>query len=99
MVTENVTETVPVSHEEVVVEREPITEANVDKAMDGPAISEEEHEVTLHAEKPVVEKEAVPVERVRLGAETHTENVEVNEDLRKEQIEAEGADRTRERKR
>ena len=56
----------PVSREEVRVEREPITDANVGNAMDGPAISEEEHEVTLHAERPVVAKEAVPVERVRL---------------------------------
>jgi uncharacterized protein (TIGR02271 family) len=67
VVTENATETVPVSREEIRVEREPITDANVGAAMDGPAISEEEHEVTLHAERPVVETEAVPVERVRLG--------------------------------
>ncbi|MBW8765925.1 MAG: PRC and DUF2382 domain-containing protein, partial [Geodermatophilales bacterium] len=86
VVTENVTETVPVSREEVRVEREPITDANVDSALDGPAISEEEHEVTLHAERPVVEKEAVPVERVRLDKETVTEHAEVNEGLRKEQI-------------
>ena len=45
VVTENVTETVPVSREEVRVEREPITDANIGNAMDGPAISEEEHEV------------------------------------------------------
>ena len=54
VVTENVTQTVPVSHEEVRIEREPITEANRGAAYDGPAISEEEHEVVLHAEKPVV---------------------------------------------
>ena len=60
----------PVSHEEVRVEREPITDANRGDAYDGPAISEEEHEVTLHAERPVVDTEAVPVERVRLGTET-----------------------------
>src|SRR3954463_1938488 len=49
VVSENVTQTVPVSHEEVRVEREPITDANVGDALDGPAISEEEHEVVLHA--------------------------------------------------
>src|SRR3712207_9052426 len=59
VVTETATETVPVSREEVRVEREPITDANIGNALDGPAISEEEHEVTLHAERPVVEKEAV----------------------------------------
>ncbi|HEY4627341.1 MAG TPA: PRC and DUF2382 domain-containing protein [Blastococcus sp.] len=95
VVTENVTETVPVSREEVRVEREPITDANVDSALDGPAISEEEHEVTLHAERPIVEKEAVPVERVRLDKETVTEHAEVNEGLRKEQIDVDGVDDTR----
>jgi uncharacterized protein (TIGR02271 family) len=87
VVTENVTQTVPVSHEEVRLEREPITEANRDAALSGADISEEEHEVTLRAERPVVEKEAVPVERVRLGTETVTEEHEVNEQIRKEQIE------------
>jgi len=94
VVTENVTETVPVTREEVRVEREPITDANVGSALDGPAISEEEHEVTLHAEQPVVEKEAVPVERVRLDKETVTEQAQVTEGLRKEEIEVDGADTT-----
>jgi uncharacterized protein (TIGR02271 family) len=86
VVTENVTRTVPVSHEEVRLEREPITEANRDAALSGADISEEEHEVTLRAERPVVAKETVPVERVRLGTETVTEEHEVNEEIRKEQI-------------
>ena len=77
VVSENVTQSVPVSREEVRVEREPITDANVGNAMDGPAISEEEHEVTLHAERAVVEKEAVPVERVRLDKTTVTEQEQV----------------------
>ena len=90
VVSENVTETVPVSHEEVRLEREPITDANRDAAMAGPAISEEEHEVVLHEERPVVEKEAVPVERVRLDKETVTEQHTVSEEVRKEQIEPDG---------
>jgi uncharacterized protein (TIGR02271 family) len=94
VVTENVTETVPVTREEVRVEREPITDANIGSALDGPAISEEEHEVVLHAEEPVVAKEAVPVERVRLDTETVTEEVTVTEGLRKEEIEVDGADTT-----
>ena len=87
VVTENVTQTVPVSREEVRLEREPITDANYGKATSGPAISEEEHEVVLHEERPVVEKEAVPVERVRLDTETVTDQVTVDEEVRKEQIE------------
>jgi uncharacterized protein (TIGR02271 family) len=86
IVTENVQQTVPVSHEEVRIEREPITDANAGAAYDGPALSEEEHEVTLRAEKPVVAKETVPVERVRLDTETVTEQATVNEEVRKEQI-------------
>ena len=34
----------------------------------------------------MVEKEAVPVERVRLSTETVTEEAQVSEDVRKEQI-------------
>jgi uncharacterized protein (TIGR02271 family) len=88
--TENVTRTVPVQREEVRVEREPITDANIDEAMDGPAISDEEHEVVLHDEQPVVEKTVVPKERVRLDKDTVAEDVEVSEAVRKERIEADG---------
>jgi uncharacterized protein (TIGR02271 family) len=95
VVTENVTQTVPVSREEVRVEREPITDATMGQAMAGPAISEEEHEVTLHAERPVVEKDAVPVERVRLDTDTVTDQREVSEELRKEHVEVDGADTDR----
>ena len=95
VVSENVTQTVPVAHEEIRVEREPITDGNVGDALDGPAISEEEHEVTLHAERPVVAKEAVPVERVRLDTQTVTEQETVNETVRKEQIELDDETTTR----
>src|SRR3954454_1065440 len=63
VVTENVQQSVPIQREEVRLEREPITDANIDRAMDGPAISEEEHELVLHEEEPVVEKRTVPKER------------------------------------
>jgi uncharacterized protein (TIGR02271 family) len=90
VVTENVTRTVPVSHEEVTIEREPITDANRGDALDGPAISEEEHEVVLHADEVVVDKDVVAKERVALGTQTVTEDQEVTEQVRKEQIELEG---------
>jgi uncharacterized protein (TIGR02271 family) len=88
--TEQQTVTVPVQREEVRVEREPITDANLDAATSGPAISEEEHEVTLREEEVVVEKRAVPKERVRLDTETVTDERQVAEEVRKEQIEVEG---------
>ena len=90
VVTEPQQVTVPVQREEVRVEREPITDANLDAATSGPAISEEEHEVTLREETPVVEKRAVPKERVRLETETVTEERQVAEEVRKEQIQVEG---------
>jgi uncharacterized protein (TIGR02271 family) len=90
VVTEEVQQTVPVQREEVRVEREPITDTNVDRALDGPEISEEEHEVVLHEEEPVVEKRVVPKERVRMDTETHTDEAQVSEEVRKEKIEADG---------
>ena len=93
--TENVTQTVPVQREEVRIEREPITDANRAEALSGPDISNEEHEITLHEERPVVEKEAVPVERVRLDKEAVTDEVTVDEQVRKERIETDGLDDTR----
>ena len=91
--TENVTKTVPVQREEVRLEREPITDANRGAALNGPDISEEEHEVVLHEERPVVQKEAVPVERVRLDKDVVQDDVTVNEEVRKEHIDADGVDR------
>ena len=90
VVTETQQVTVPVQREEVRVEREPITDANLDAATSGPDISEEEHEVTLHEETPVVDKRAVPRERVRLDTETVTDERQVSEEVRKEQIEVDG---------
>jgi uncharacterized protein (TIGR02271 family) len=77
---------VPVTREEVRVEREPITDGNVGQAMDGPALSEEEHEVVLSEERPVVTTEAVPVERVRLSKDQVQDEQTVTTDVRKEVI-------------
>jgi uncharacterized protein (TIGR02271 family) len=88
VVTEEVTKRVPVQREEVRIEREPITDANRDSALDGPEISEEEHEVVLHEETPVVEKQAVPKERVRMETDTRTGEETVSDEVRKERIEA-----------
>jgi uncharacterized protein (TIGR02271 family) len=78
VVTEEVTQTVPVRREEVRIEREPITEGNVEEATSGPAISEAEHEVVLHEEEPVIEKRVVPKERVRLAKEAMTDEEQVS---------------------
>ncbi|MBO0985331.1 DUF2382 domain-containing protein [Rathayibacter sp. SD072] len=87
IVTERESVTVPVSHDEVRVVREPITDANVGSATAGPDLSEEEHEVVLTEDRVVAAKETVPVERVSLGTETVTEQQQVTEDVRHEEIE------------
>lgn len=95
VVTEQQSVQVPVTREEVRVEREPITDTNVDRALDGPEISEEEHEVVLHEERPVVDTEAVPVERVRLSKDQVTDQETVSGEVRKEQIDVDGVDESR----
>jgi uncharacterized protein (TIGR02271 family) len=90
VVTEHQQVNVPVTREEVRVEREPISEGNYDQAMAGPELSEEEHEVVLTEERAVVNKETVPVERVRLAKESVTEQQQVDAQVRKERIEADG---------
>jgi uncharacterized protein (TIGR02271 family) len=84
VVTENQQVSVPVSHEEVRVEREPIRDGSGGHRAQ---IGEEQQEVTLHAERPVVDKNVEAVERVRLGTETVTEDRTVSGEVRKERIE------------
>jgi stress response protein YsnF/sporulation protein YlmC with PRC-barrel domain len=95
--TEYVQQTVPVRKERASVVTEPITDANVDRAMSGPEISSEEHEVVLHEEEPVVEKRVVPKERVRLETDTFVEDETVDAEVQKERIEVEGDAQARRR--
>ena len=88
--TEQQTVTVPVTKEEVRLVTEPVTEANLAESTDGPEITEREHEVVLHEERPVVTTETVPVERVRMETDQVTETETVSGEVRKEHIEAEG---------
>ncbi len=83
VVTENVTRTVPVSHEEVRVVREPLQPGDKAARSD---INEQDVEVTLHAERATMRKDTVPVERVRMETKKVTEQKEVSAELRKEQI-------------
>jgi uncharacterized protein (TIGR02271 family) len=92
--TEQVQQAVPVRRERVRVEREPITDANLDAATSGPELSEAEHEVILCEEEPVVEKRVVPRERVRLDKDAVTGEERVAEEVRKERIDVDHEDRT-----
>lgn len=76
----------PVRREEARVEREPITEANVDDALEGPDMAESEHEVTLQEEKLVTDKKTVHKEGPRREGDRDEEQP-VKEQVRKERIE------------
>ena len=88
VVTEHTEQIVPLSHEEVRVEREVIPESERSR-MGTSEVSEGQREVTLHAERPVIETETVPVERVRLNIEERTEQETVRGEVRKEKIDVE----------
>jgi uncharacterized protein (TIGR02271 family) len=89
VVTEQQQIQVPVSHEEVRIEREPLTGKDRAAAERGTGIGEEQQEMTLHAEKPVVHKETVAKERVRMSKEKVTDTETVSGTVRKEQIDIE----------
>ena len=84
VVTEQQTVTVPVTREEVRVVREPVAPGDT---VDDVTIGEAAADVVLTEERVVVNKETVPVEKVRLDTETVTEQQDVTESVRKEQIE------------
>jgi len=83
---EHVERSVPVTKERVVIEREPITEANMGAAMSGAEISEAHHEVRLTEERAIASKETVPIERIRLGKQVETHEQTVGAELRKEHV-------------
>ena len=82
--TEMVEQTIPVSHEEIRIDREPITGGGPDPKV---TISEADQEIILYEERPVITKETVPVERVRLRTEQVQDEQTVRGELRKERIE------------
>jgi uncharacterized protein (TIGR02271 family) len=77
---------VPVRKEKVRLETEPVTKDNLGEAYSGPDITEDEHEVTLTEERPVVETEAVPVERVRVTKDVEEQTQTVGGEVRKERV-------------
>lgn len=86
IVTENVTITVPVSHEKVTLERIPVTDTNRGDAADGVELTEHAWDLVLYTEQIQVTKVTVPVERVQLSKRIITEQEQVSDTLRKEQV-------------
>lgn len=88
IVTENVTVTVPVSREEIRVEREPITGGDLDEAAGAPAPSGAQVEFIAYAQRPVVTMEVIPVERVRVSTVMVSGQESVTDSIRKEKVTA-----------
>lgn len=85
VVTEEVTVTVALRREELVIEREPIAEDAVGLVPSPATLGDgEDIVVVLHAEEPVIGRRVVPVERVRLRRDTVIEDHTVTESVRKE---------------
>jgi uncharacterized protein (TIGR02271 family) len=85
--TEHVQMTVPIRREKARLVTEPIDDRNRDEALAGPDLTESEHEVVLTEEEIDIDKRVVPKERVRLEKDVETEEVPVDESVRKERIE------------
>jgi len=90
--TEQVSMSVPVRREKARLVVEPVTDANRGDAMAGTDLTEDVHEVTLSEEVVDVDKRVVAKERVRLETDTETEEVTVDESVRKERIAMDGDD-------
>ncbi|MDO5502672.1 MAG: YsnF/AvaK domain-containing protein, partial [Actinomycetia bacterium] len=89
--TEEETVTVPVEKERLVVEREPIEGDGTRSAGSiGDGDGDVEEDIVLREERPVVDKETVDVENVRVGKETVTDDQTVTEEVRKEHIDVDG---------
>lgn len=87
VVTDTKTVEVPVEREELVVERTPATG-------DAPAgtVGEEEVEVSLSEERPVVDKETVATEDVHVGTRTVQDTERVSTDVAHEEVDVDNVD-------
>jgi uncharacterized protein (TIGR02271 family) len=86
-------ETEPVEAE-VTLQRETayVTREHVDQPVGKHEFGEEQVEVPLRGEEPVVRKQAVAKERIGIGTDVRSERETVQEEVRKERVEVEGAD-------
>lgn len=93
IVTEQRTVRVPVTHEVATLVREPIAEGEIDPAAE---LTESDHEIVLHGQVVETAKETAPVEVIRFGTRSVTEQLQVTEDVRREILDTTDVDgRTR----
>lgn len=88
VVTEEVTLTIPLRREELVIEREPIEPGTAEAPADA-QIVDAEFDFLLLAEQPVIEKRIVPVEQIRVRKDVIVEEELVSDQVRKERVDVE----------
>jgi len=91
VVQEQQTVSVPLQHEEVTVERVPVS-GQVDAATVRDAFQGGDIEVPVMGEQAVVGKQVVETEEVRLHKQAVTENQQVSDTVRKERVVVDGID-------
>lgn len=74
-----------------------VTREPIDQPVGDHDFTDQEIEVPLHQEKPVVQKQAVAKERVGLQKDVETDTATVQDELKKERVEVEGDVDTRDR--
>ena len=92
VVTDEVTETVPVKREEIRVEREPFTDANVDDALDGAEFRGRAQGRAPRGGGRSREARRAE-ERVRLDKDVEVDERTVSEDVRREEIDIDDSGR------
>jgi len=96
--TERESVTVPITREEIRIEREQIPPAE-QRADEREPLGENEREIVLHEERPIVNTETVAVERIRVNTEQVTEEQTIEGDVRRERFDVDdstGRHRSRE---
>lgn len=91
VVTETVTQTFQVRHEEFRVDHEPLADSDR-TVVDDQAFDDRVVEVVLHREVPVVTMQVVATERVRVHVDTITERVQVSNSVAQERIDVDVLD-------
>jgi uncharacterized protein (TIGR02271 family) len=94
VVTDYVTTTIPVRREELRLEEALVDEASRTAP---PALPGDSWEMVLHHEEPVVSRQVVARERVRLHVQTITEQRQISGEVRKERIEVRREPRRKDR--
>lgn len=93
VVREQRTVTIPLDREEIEVIREAIAEGDpIHLESEGHELSDDEFEVILYAERPIVSKRVVAKERIGLSRSTLTEHHDVTAEIGREEIEVEHDD-------